>query len=439
MSFPLGPLSPLMIIAFALFLLGSAPLPARAVSEPDKGTADDASAGLLTPKESVPELRIHGIEGALLENVQVYLRLKKEPCDAPPWRVHQRYGQAGTDIARALRALGYYRPMVEKHLTLSCRAPKVFEDKVTPTAAGKVVREKCKNDCWSARFVIDPGSPVHIDSIRLAIQGEADDDSAFRALRDALPIQKGEVLNHEHYRRTKDAILALAARLGYFDGRFTAHELRVDTENLRAMVHLAYDSGSRYRFGKLHIHHRSLDNDFIEQIIDWRENDPFDTQKLAAIHHELVDSGYFSTVEVRPRLQDAGGRRIPVDVNLTPRKRYRFSVGLGATTDGGPSGGFSVLNRRVNTRGHRWSSDIALSLVESTINTEYRIPLADPRTDWLSLQAGYQIENTDAVESNAFRFGVRHTRRYTNDWLGTLSLDALRESFMTGTTDDVST
>nr|VFK37257.1 MAG: translocation and assembly module TamA [Candidatus Kentron sp. SD]VFK42279.1 MAG: translocation and assembly module TamA [Candidatus Kentron sp. SD] len=385
-------------------------------------------------ERSNPVLEIRGIEGPLLENARAHLSLGRNACDAPPWRIHRHYGQAENDIEKALRALGYYRPVVEKHLAPSC--PMVDSGDV---ATGKTDRGGCKQDCWSARFTVDPGSAVRVAAIEVTVAGEARTEPAFHALQKELPIRQGDILNHARYERIKADILALAADLGYFDGHFTVHELQVDPENLKATIRIVYDSGPRHRFGTLSIRHRALDSDIIERIIDWREGEPFDAKELARIYRDLVDSDYFAMVEVRPRFQRISDRRIPVEINLTPRKRYRFSFGLGMSTDGGPSGSFSVLNRRLNSRAHRWSSDTSVSLVKSTVGAEYRIPLADPRTDWLSFQGGYQREDTDTAKSQGLRLGVRRTRRYFDDWLGTISLDTLREDFEAGSTDDMAT
>jgi len=419
--------------------VGCASLGGTPDEEPDENQSSDeslfASFPFISTGDATPELEIRGIEDALLSNVRTHLSLGRDACNTPLWRIHRHYGEALNDIKPALQALGYYRPVVEKRLILPC--PTVESGDATKQ---ETAPEGCKKDCWSAQFTIDPGEPVLVTAIEVMVQGEAQDDPAFHALREALPIRKGDVLNHEHYERIKNDITALAESLGYLDGHFTAHALRVDPENLQAMIHIAYDSGPRYRFGKAHIHHESLDDGIIEGIIDWREGDFFDTKKLTRMHRELVDSDYFAAVEVRPRFREERDHRVPVDINLVPRKRYRFSAGLGLTTDSGPSGSLGVLNRRINSRGHRWSADTAISLVESKLTTEYRIPLADPRTDWLSFQAGYRKEDTNTAKSQGIRLGARRTRRYANDWLGTISLDALQENFSTGaTTEGIST
>nr|VFJ44190.1 MAG: autotransporter secretion outer membrane protein TamA [Candidatus Kentron sp. DK] len=449
----------LLLWAGFMLLLGGCVLKKDTVKA--DGSEESSALASASPESPAPELEIQGLEEKeeLLSNVRAHLSLGQEGCDAPPWRVRQRYDQSEADVGRALRALGYYSPKVTKDLFLSCPTLRAFgeaeaRDGVSASSARseagsgeaptsgisrEAAPETCKEDCWSARFVIDPGQPTRVSKILVTIRGDAKDDPAFREILDALPIKEGDVLNHAHYDKIKDDIAGLAASLGYFNGRFVTHELRVDADALQADIHLVYDSGPRYRFGELDIHHEGLDEGFVERFIDWDEGAPFDTQRLSSIHRTLVDSGYFSSVEVTPRLNEEDGQQIPVAVDLDPRKRYRFSFGLGATTDGGPSGSFGVLNRRFNRRGHQWSSDTALSLVESGINTEYRIPLADPRTDWLRLQAGYRVEDTDTAESRGLRLGIRHTRRYDNDWLGTVSLDALRENFTTGDTDNAAT
>nr|VFK40484.1 MAG: translocation and assembly module TamA [Candidatus Kentron sp. TC] len=426
-------------IISALFLFGFSLSAQPALASDGNAPDENVLTTLFAPKENTLEPEIQGIEGALLENVHAHLLLGKERCDAPPWRVRGRYGQAETHIRSALRALGYYRPVVEKRLIPPCFIPGATGEALAVSSSGKAARKDCKKGCWSAQFVIDPGMPVRLTEVEVTIVGEAKEDTAFRALREGLPMGKGDVLNHGHYGRIKDDIVALASRLGYFDGEFVTHALRVDMERREAMVHIVYDSGPRYRFGPARIRHGPLDDGLVDRIVGWREGDFFDAQRLARMHRALVDSGYFSAVEARPRMEERRDRHVPVDVDLMPHKRYRFSAGLGMTTDGGPSGSFSALNRRFNRRGHRWSFDTDISLVKSIVGAEYRIPLVDPRTDWLSVQTGFQREDTDTAKSQGLRLGIRHTRRYANDWLGTVSMDALREDFRIGSAEDMAT
>nr|VFK09920.1 MAG: translocation and assembly module TamA [Candidatus Kentron sp. LPFa]VFK26175.1 MAG: translocation and assembly module TamA [Candidatus Kentron sp. LPFa] len=385
-------------------------------------------------EDTTPELDIEGMDGALLENARAHLSLGKDACDTPLWRIHRHYEQAEKDIGKALRVLGYYEPVVEKRLILPCATGEPGD-----VAEEGTDQEGCKEDCWSARFTVAPGGAVRVAAIDLTVRGEAREEPAFLALQEELPIREGDILHHARYEQIKADIMALAATLGYVDGRFTVHELRVDPSSLQATIRLVYDSGPRHRFGELTIRHPTLDDDIIQGIVDWREGEPFDSKELTRIYRDLVHSDYFATVEVRPRFRGRGDQRIPVDIDLMPRKRYRFSFGLGMSTDDGPSGSFSAINRRFNTRGHRWSSDTSISLVKSTVGAEYRIPLADPRADWLSFQGGYQRKDTDTARSQSLRLGARRTHRYFDDWLGTVSLDVLREDFEAGATDDIAT
>src|SRR5690606_33587007 len=83
----------------------------------------------------------------------------------------------------------------------------------------------------------------------------------------------------------------------------------------------------------------------------------------------------------------AENRHIPVVVRTSPRRTQEYTVGLGYGTDTGPRISLGVELRRINPRGHRFTSDLRLSGIEQAIAAEYRIPRArNPVTDFLALR-----------------------------------------------------
>jgi translocation and assembly module TamA len=139
-------------------------------------------------------------------------------------------------------------------------------------------------------------------------------------------------------------------------------------------------------------------------------------------------------VDVRPQRDLAREHTVPVEVTVEPRKKHRFSLGLGYGTDTGPRGTLAWKNRRLNRRGHQVQSALELSGIRNSLLAAYEIPLKRPVTDRFAAQAGYRTEDTETSDSETLSIGVRRTRLRPGDWLETLSLDYQAEDFTVGDT-----
>ncbi len=352
-------------------------------------------------------LEIQGVEGELLHNLQAGLSLAAEPCDAPPWRVRRLLRRADEELSRAARALGHYHIRIDD---------KTLEH---------------RDQCWHVRFNISPGEPVRIQQVELLFTGEAQEDPAFARLREQSPLNVGAVLHHGHYERLKQDIERTALERGYFDGRFVRHELRVEPLDDRATVILHYDAGTRYRIGEINLHQDAYDARLLQRYLTIKPGDPYDSLQLNALHRALADSGYFESVAVRPDLQGVADGRVTVDVQLTPRKRAAYRVGVGIATDTGPRLSAAYERRRVNRRGHRFEASTSLSPVDSSVQAEYLIPLDWPHTSQIGLRSGFRRLDTDTSLSDTYTFGARLIGK-RGGWSETRSLDWVHDRFKIG-------
>ena len=402
------------LLASALLLAGCGSVPSLGSLWP--GSATDDLAG--EPQAPRVEVSIVGVADELAHNVRAFLGLADETCDAPEWRVQRQFARSDDDVQRALRAFGHYEPAVQKNLQ---RVP----------------------DCWRADYVIDAGPRVRIRAVDVNVTGPAREDARFVALLADLPLKAREPLNHARYESLKNTIESLAAERGYFAGRFTRSELRVDTAELVADVVLAFESGPRHVLGAVSVEQTAFDDDLIERFITLVPGESYDSTRIALQNRELSDSGYFDTVDVRPKLaatRAASGTdpapEIPVEIILTPRPQHSYTAGLGYATDSGPRMRLGYENRRLNRRGHRWQADTSVATSAQEVSLGYSIPLADPRTEWLGFNAGYKLTDTKTSESSTARVSVNRTGTRFGDWLETQRLDITHDSFDVGSIDD---
>lgn len=373
-------------------------------------------------QEKPVTVTIEGVSGQLLENVRAYLSLQDETFlesvratvgleeEKPRLaeaHVRRLYRKAPTEIRQALRALGYYHPKIASRLS--------------QTKAG-----------WTATFSIQPGPPMRVIAVDLRIDGAGESDPAFQRFIRDFPLKKGDILNHGTWEKAKSDLQSLASERGYFDAKLTVQRFTVDLDQNTARLTLHFATGPRYRFGPVRFQQDVLDERLLKRFVPFKLGDPFLSSKLIELQNALVGSGYFSTSDVR-RLQDqAVDDKVPIEVILTPEKKYRFSVAAGFGTDTGPRGSLTWQVRRINRFGHQFSTLLEGSLLGGRFKASYDIPLENPVTERLSIEAQASREITDTRESNIFTLGGRRTDELGAGWLQTLFLDFEQEFFQVG-------
>lgn len=365
--------------------------------------------GLSQAADSPPQVILEGVEGEVADNIGAYLSLDDEPCDAPPWRIRGRFKKAKQEIRKALQAFGYYRPTIRSAL-----------------------EQAADGACWQARFTIEAGERVKIRRLEVAIEGEAGSDPVFGRALKAHALKVGQPLRQDRYEELKRAISNLALSRGYFDGRFTAHELRVDPAAGHVDIRLRYDSGPRFRFGPTQIEQEVISEGLMRRFLSYREGRPYHRKKINDTSRGLIASGYFGHVLVQPLLDEAREGVVPIRITATPGKRHRYSGGIGFSTDIGPRLRLGHQNRRLNRKGHKLTSRLSLSQVESTAELGYVIPLRRPATDRLKFDLGYKYENTDTFRSDTVAVIATRARKRSSGWLQEEFLAFGHEDFKVG-------
>jgi translocation and assembly module TamA len=348
---------------------------------------------------------IEGLDADLKRNVEQLLGVARQKT-VDEERLRALHERAPDEIRRALEPFGYYRARIGSELTR--------EDKG-----------------WVARYTIDPGVPMRVGKVEIVVIGEGASDTAFQELIANPPLRQDAILRHPEYERTRNMLQSTATERGYFDARLLRHELRIDLAAYSASVFLHIDTGSRYRFGDVTFEQDYFDTDFLRRFSSIEPGQPYSNDELLRLQGALSEAGYFERVEVRPRRDLASDRRVPVDVVLTLRPPNRYTFGIGYGTDTGARGTIGWEKRPFNRSGHRLATEIDVSEIRSAATATYTIPVLDPRTDRVALQAGMARQHTLTSLSELATIGASlHQAR--GDWRETLSLNYQRERFVTG-------
>ena len=351
-------------------------------------------------------VKIYGIDGELETNVRLYLSIEQQK-DHPllsEGRIHRLHKKAPQEISNALQPYGYYRPKIETELN------------------------QTDSEAWQAIYTIESGPQLRIAAIDLDVSNEMFSDVAFHPLIANLPLRQGEGFTHINYEKSKANLAKLAAERGYFDARFIEHRVEIDLDAYEARITLHYDSGPRFHFGEVVLAQDVLESELLQRYIPFEQGDPYDLNQVIELQQALNDSDYFQLVEVSPGEIEVDDRSVPISVILTPRKRHKYTLGLGYGTDTGARTKFGWEMPRINRLGHRFDSELNFSQIGYSATAHYRIPVFNPRTDQMVFSAGIINEETDTSISTIRTLGAS-LNRSRNRWRQTLSINYQQEEF----------
>jgi translocation and assembly module TamA len=351
------------------------------------------------------KVQVEGIQGQHLANVLAYLSLEQEK-DFPSLTegiIKRMYRNSDQEIRSALQPFGFYNPSNESDLTF-------------------------KDGQWHAFFKIQLGPPVILSKLDLNIQGEGKEDEAFQNWLKQPLFQEGQILEHVGYEKAKKELQEMASNRGYLDSKWVAHSIYVDPVQNSAEVILHFDTGPRYLFGDVIFIQEKFDRTFLQRFVHFQKGDAYSVSKLFQLQNDLSNSDYFSRVEVNPRRDLAEKMNVPIEINLEPGPRNKYSLGIGYGTDTGIRGSAGWENRRINRKGHRMKAQVRGSLIKKSFQTQYIIPLKDPRSEHLDYSAGWVRENTDTSNSETFLLGISHAH-LRGRWQETVNANFEHEVF----------
>lgn len=365
-------------------------------------------AGLLGAAAAAPlplTVEIVGVEEPLERALRASLGIQHAQNDPSltPESIERLHERAPDEIRSALQPFGYYTPGISAELIKGDRR-------------------------WTARYRVRPGRAVVIGDVEVTISGEGSGNGRLQKLRRDFPLKEGERLQHERYEAAKQDLLEAALGQGYLEAALTTHEVRVYPEAHTAVVMLHLATGPLYRFGEVAFEQEAFRPEFLARFLTFGKGSPYRAAELLELQNALQDSDYFSAVEVTPRIEEAEDRQVPITVKLTPKKRQRYTVGVGYGTDTGFRGVLEWENRRVNRRGHRFLSELNVSEIEQSLTARYIIPMRYPRTDRLEFSAGTSHEDTRTSRSETALLGASYTRK-RGAWQISYYTTALYEDF----------
>ena len=342
------------------------------------------------------KVELEGVDGAKEKNVEAFLSIyrEREAANLLESRVRRLHELAPEQIQQALAPFGRYRVKVEGELT--------------PGPDGG----------WLARYRIDAGPQIPIGRVDVRVTGEGSAEPN----PPEVALKPGEPFTHAGYEAAKSRLKAFARDRGYLDARFRDSGVEIDLEAYRADIALQLETGPRFYFGEISFEQEGFDPAFLRKFVDVSPGEPFSDNALLGLQGALINTDYFSQVEVHPRTAEVVDRRVPVEVSLTPNLPNRYRLGLGYGTDTGVRGIFDWTRRYIGTQGHSAGVELLLSPALQRLDAFYRIPLENPRKEFAQFRATAERYDTDSRKGTLASLRAEHNT-FFDKWQQILAVD----------------
>ncbi len=369
-------------VLLCLFLSGCSYIPFLNKDKTENASDDQIN------EEATVIVDVFGVDDDVAKNIRAHTGISKNACSTPVNLLKRRNKKTLQESNNALQAYGYYQAKID-------------------------IKYSEAEQCSQAIFNVNSGRRMQVADIEIDITGSAQTDTDFKKLISDVPIKRGDFLNHENYSDTKSTIESVAAELGYLDGRFSESRLIIDMEKYEARVLLKYDSGDRYKLGKVTVKQEPefLHDAFIHRLLEAPEGSAYSAFQVVDIQNRLLASDYFKSVEARPSLSNSLDKTIPVDVEVHPNDRHHFQASFGFATDEGLRSKFGYDNRWWNARGHRLGAETKLSQSELGISANYQVPRRHPSNEWLQFSTGLRSQSFDTYDTFSTDFIVSESKR----------------------------
>ncbi|HAU4370924.1 TPA: outer membrane protein assembly factor [Citrobacter amalonaticus] len=357
------------------------------------------------------EIKIKGISGELEKNVLAHLaRISNDEI------IFNRRGCSHVEdtIRIGLRAHGYYEPTV----TL----------------------ESCPSSVNGSKILIAtviPNNPVIIGGTTIQLRGEAQEDPDYLELLNSRP-SNGTILNHGDYDSFRSALSRMALRKGYFDGSFKKNQLGVALGLNKAFWDIDYDSGERYKFGHVTFEGSQISDEYLQNLVPFREGDKYDFRYLAELNRRLSATGWFNSAVVAPQFTPTmNTKKLPMKAVISPRTKHTIETGVGMSTDTGPRISYMWRVPWINAFGHSMSFRSEISQSEQLSDFNYKIPLLhSPLEQYYLLRGSFNFTNVNDSEENSFALTMSRLWERSDSWQRAINLRWEQSKFTQGNVKD---
>lgn len=318
-------------------------------------------------------ITITGVEGDAKNNIYHLLNSKSAQLTSRAEVLHF-YADIFQNTKEALKPYGYFKPVITSSLNQ-------------------------QNHQWQIGLHISTGAAVTISAVNLEIYGTGKYDPTFQAIIASTPLHVGQPFTVPDYDNLKRSLQDAALAKGYFDAKILLNSLTINLFNNTAQITIHFDTGIRYRFGKIFFNTNLYSSDFLRRFAKFKPGDYYSVEKIQDFQEALSTSDYFKHVSIDPQVDNAVDGLVPISTQLMAKPSNQYDFGLGYGTDTGIRGLIDYEARHLSPDGQRFKALIQASQIITRLQMDYTIPGQHPETDKYIMGAAIQQENINVGSS----------------------------------------
>jgi len=279
-------------------------------------------------------------------------------------------------------------------------------------------------------YTIEKGPQILVNRVDISFTGAGKDDEELKQWRKDFPLSVNSPLNQVEYENAKKNLFQIFHDKGFFAATLERHEIIVDPKKHSASIQLGINTGPQFSFGSIQFKQSDpvFDQKYLEKFLNINQGEAFSGKKLNELHQRLIASGEFSKIDIDADINKQVEYRVPVILALEPRKRSKYTVGIGYGTDTGSRIKLGVERRRITSSAHQISGEAVLAETQTSLKGNYRIPLTKPYSDYFLASGERFIEDIDSHyrQTNSVSFSANY--RISN-WLRSYLVSVESETF----------
>lgn len=223
-------------------------------------------------------------------------------------------------------------------------------------------------------------------------------------------------LNQLEYQDFKDKLIQSAHNNGYLDAELVVHKIQINKTVLTANINIELRLNNLYYLNIINVESlqqidptketNKLNTNFLYKFLPYDYNKLSETQVIIInapyISNEILEfknslSRYYSDIKLNTKI-DKTNHKVNITLKIKPIKNYRYSVGLGYSTDEGARAFGGLQIRNITYQSHKLDLQAKLAQYREVAEANYILPGLNPATDIATV--GYQFRSDKKRNNN---------------------------------------
>ncbi|WP_316654576.1 autotransporter assembly complex protein TamA [Ralstonia condita] len=261
------------------------------------------------------------------------------------------------------------------------------------------------------RVKVEPGPRTTIDNVALDFTGAiTHDPKRIEALKKAWGLGPGMAFRQSGWDKAKDDGLAALQSKRYYAARQTNSQARIDPDENKADLSVAYDSGPAYTLGPLDVQGLSrYPRSIIDHVNPLHVGEDYSADRLQALQAAIQGQPYFSNaiVDLGDDPKHPDNAPVRVRVREYPPNRITSGVGYGTDTGASVEGRYQYLNLFRKA----WVLDAQARLEQRRQYLFSSVTLPPDDKQYInSVYASMDRTDTSGTDTRSYRSGFKQTR-----------------------------